>query len=60
MCEGKNGFAKQYICALAVYLMTIVSLILKISTDRKIGAPGHGQYVVDGLNTRDKGIRGNK
>ena len=26
----------------------------------EIGAPGHGKYIVDGINTRDKNIWGNK
>ena len=41
-------------CALAVYLTTIVSLTLNISIDIAIGAPGHDKYVVEGLNMRDK------
>ena len=41
-------------CALDVYLMTIFSLTLNISIDIAIGAPGHGKYVVEGLNMRDK------
>ena len=48
--RGIYGCDNKYICALAIYLMKIVSLTLKISIDRSIGAPGHGKYVVDGLN----------
>ena len=40
-------------CALYVYLMTIFPLTLNISIDIAIGAPGHGKYVVEGLNMRD-------
>ena len=49
-----------YMCALDVYLMTIVPLTLNISIDIAICAPGHGKYVVEGLNMRDKFILGGK
>ena len=38
--------------------MTIFLLTLNISIYRSIGAPGHGKYVVDGLNARDKRYMG--
>ena len=38
--------ANKYRCTLAVYLMTILSLILKMSIDRWIFETGHGKYVV--------------
>ena len=28
--------------------------------DRALGAPGHGKYVVDGINVMDKAIWGKK
>ena len=46
--------AKQYICALVVYSVTIFLLKLKIIIDRAIGAPDHGKDVVGGLNARYK------
>ena len=51
---------QRNIYALAVYLVTIVLLKLKISIYRAIGTPGHGKYVSDGINVRDKGIRWGK
>ena len=35
---------------MAFYLMKIVSLKLKISTDRAIGAPVNSKYLLDGIN----------
>ena len=51
--DKKYGSKNQYIQALEVYLIEIVSLTSNISIDRE---PGHGTYVVDGLNEIDKGI----
>ena len=51
-----DGCKKQYRCSFVVYLMIFFSLELKLSNDIEIGAPGHGKYVVDGLNSRYKGI----
>ena len=51
--------AKQYICALAVYLMK-KSLILKISIYLEIGAPRHGKDVLYGILKRDKYTREKK
>ena len=53
--EETGGFVNKYICALSVYLMINVSLILNVSIDKEIGDPGNGKYVVYGLNARDKG-----
>ena len=51
--EETDGCAKQYRCALYVYLMKNVSLKLKIIIYRAIGALVHGKYAVDGLNETD-------
>ena len=48
----QRGCAKQDICSLAVYLMTILTLIFNISIGREIGVTSHGKDVVDGLNSR--------
>ena len=45
---------ETYSCVLYYYLMTIVSLTMNISIYGAIGAPGHGKYISDGLNARDK------
>ena len=49
-----DGYAKQYIYALAVYFIKMVSLTSEIITDREIGAAGNRKDVVDGINTIDK------
>ena len=38
-------------CALDINLFTVLSSSYGIITDRTIGAPGHGNNVVDELNT---------
>ena len=52
--EDTDGCAKQYMCALAIYLMTVLSSSYGIIMDREINAPGHGKNVVNGLNATDK------
>ena len=41
-------------CALAIYLMTVLSSSYGIIMDHAINAPCHGNNVVDGLNATDK------
>ena len=45
---------KQYMCALDIYLMTVLSYSYGIIMDREINAPGHIKNVFDGLNATDK------
>ena len=52
--EDTYGCAKQYICALTIYLITVLSYSYGIIIYRKINSPGHGNNVVDGLNAMDK------
>ena len=52
--EDTDGFAKQYMCDLDKYLMTVFSSSYGIITDRTINATGHGKNVVDGLNAMEK------
>ena len=52
--ENTDGCAEQYICASALYLMSVMSKTYPIIIDRGISAPGHGKEVVDGLNAVDK------
>ena len=49
-----DGYAEQYICASALYLMSVMSQCYSIIIDRGISAPGNGKEVVDGLNNVDK------
>ena len=52
--ENTDGCAEQYICASAVYLMSVMSQCYFIIIDQGISAPGHGKEVLDGLNYVDK------
>eukprot|EP00957_Ditylum_brightwellii_P148177 11282311-Ditylum_brightwellii.AAC.1 len=52
--EETDGCAKQYKCATAMYLLLLTSVRFNIVIDRAVGAPGHGQDIVDGLNATDK------
>ena len=52
--ENTYGCAEHYICATALYLMSIFSLEFYVIIDRGISAPGYGREVVYGLNTTDK------
>ena len=49
-----DGCANQYRCASAIYLLSYLASSFSIIIDIIVGAPKHGKYVVDGLNTRDK------
>ena len=51
--EDTDGCAKKYKCALAIYLMTVLSSSYGITTDCTINAPVHGNNVVYGLNATD-------
>ena len=52
--ENTDGCAKQYRCASALYLISVMSQTYSIIIDRGISAPGHGKEVVDGLSALDK------
>ena len=52
--ENTDGCAEQYICASALYLMSVMSQTFSIIIDWGISAPGHGKEVADGLNDVDK------
>ena len=49
-----GGCAKQYRCALAIYLMTVLSYSYTIIMDRSINAPGHGKNVFGEINATGK------
>ena len=48
------GCSKKYICAFALYLMSVMSQCYSIIIDRGISAPGYGKEVVDVPNAVDK------
>ena len=52
--ENTDGCAEQYICASALYPMSVMSQDFSIISYRGISAPGNGQEVVYGLNAVDK------
>ena len=52
--ENTDGCAEQYICASALYLMSVMSQTYYIIIDRGISAPWNGKEVVDRLNAFDK------
>ena len=49
--EYTNGCAKIYICALYIYLMTVLSSLYDIIMERAVNAPVHGNNFVDRLST---------
>ena len=52
--ENTDGCAEQYVCASALYRMSVVSQHHSIMIDPGIISPGRGKEVVDGLNAIDK------
>ena len=52
--ENTDGCGNQYICALVIYLITILSYSYSIITDCVIHVAGHGNCVFDGTNTKDR------
>ena len=52
--ENTDGCDEQYICASAIYLMSLMSKTYSIIINWGISAPGHGKEVIDGLNAVDK------
>ena len=49
-----DGCAKQYMSALDIYLINVLSSSYVIIMDRPINKPGHGNNVVGGLNAAEK------
>ena len=52
--DNTDGCAKQYRCATALYLLSVLCASKNVSIDRAIGAPGHGKDLVDGINAVNK------
>ena len=52
--EDTNGCDNQYMCALSIYLMTVLSYFYGVIMDREINALGRGNNVVDRLNATYK------
>ena len=44
--ENTDGCAKQYMCTLDIYLMTVLSSSYVIIMDRAINAPCHGKMLL--------------
>ena len=54
VCEDIDDCAKQYMRALDIYLMILLSSSYGIILDRAINAPGHGKNFFYGLYAMDK------
>ena len=52
--ESTDGCCKKYRCGASLYFLPLSSSNFNITIDRMIGAPGHGKYIVDAINTCDK------
>ena len=52
--ENTDGCAKQYICASALYLMSVMYQCYSVIIDRGISASGNDKEVLDGLNAVDR------
>ena len=52
--ENTYGCAEQYICASALYFMSVMLQCYSVIFYRGISAPGHGEEVVDVINATDK------
>ena len=52
--ENTDGCAKQYRCAYALHLMSVMSQCYSIIIDRGISAPGNGKEFVYVINAVDK------
>ena len=52
--ENTDCCDEQYVCASALYLISVMLQCYSIIIDRVIIAPGHGKEVVDGINAFDK------
>jgi hypothetical protein len=54
MFDNIDGCAKQYNCATAVHLLSMLSVKHNITIKQAVAAPGHGKDLIDGLNAVDK------
>jgi hypothetical protein len=54
MLDDTDGCAKQYRCATAIHLLSMLSVKYGITIDRQVGAPGHGKDIIDGVNAVNK------
>eukprot|EP00957_Ditylum_brightwellii_P108532 8277984-Ditylum_brightwellii.AAC.1 len=52
--EDTDGCSKQYRSASSLYLFSTICMKYGIVLDGAVGAPGHGNDVVDGLNAVGK------
>ena len=52
--EDTGGCAKQYRCALDIYLFNVLPTLYGIIMDHAINAPGHRNNIFNSLNTNDK------
>ena len=54
-CIGSNdGYCNQYQCDVSLYFLSLLSSNFNLAIDIMISASGHGEYIVDDINTCDK------
>ena len=54
LLEDTNGCTNQYMCALFIYLMTVLLCSYGIIWVLATNVPGYGNNVVDGINATEK------
>jgi hypothetical protein len=55
MFDNTDGFAKQYRCATALHLLSMLSMKHNVIINQAaVAAPRHGKDLIDGLNAVDK------
>ena len=54
MYDHTDGCTCQYRCATAIYFLSMLSFMFKITINQMVHAPGHGKDKVDGLNATTK------
>ena len=52
--ENTDGCAEEYICASALYLISVMTQCYSVIIDCDISAPGNVKEVIDGINAIDK------
>ena len=52
--DHTDGCSKQYRCANALHLLSVLAVKYNVVIDRSVSTPGHGKSIIDGLNAVDK------
>ena len=54
MFDNTDRCAKQYCCATAIHLLSMLTAEFNVTINLAIAAPGHGNDLVDGINACNK------